>query len=274
MTERAPAGVHVSDEEITLHYYGEASDFSGVERHLASCPDCRVRFEAIQGVLNTIEAPEAPWRPERYGAQVWDRIAPELRRRRGRRTFGPAAWWPRRLVWSPGRAALAGACAALALAGVAVGWLWPGILDEQPAPTAARRSSPAAAAEAEGAIDARRILLVTIGDHLDRSQVALIELANMTPGRHVDLSAEQAWAEDLVADNRLYRQAAALQGEMDVADVLDELERVLLEIARGPSTLGARDFEHLRQRLEARGILFKVRVLGTRIRQDTARGPA
>jgi hypothetical protein len=55
-------------------------------------------------------------------------------------------------------------------------------------------------------------------------------------------------------------------GEPGVASVLDELERVLIEVAHGPSELGPEEREQLRRRLEGGDLLFKVRVLESKVR--------
>jgi hypothetical protein len=110
-----------------------------------------------------------------------------------------------------------------------------------------------------------RILLVAVGDYLERSQMVLIELANASPTGALDISAEQERAADLVSENRLYRQTAAHTGDAAVAGVLEELERVLLDITHAPSRISPGELEKLRQRLQAKGILFKIRVLGSNV---------
>jgi hypothetical protein len=52
--------------------------------------------------------------------------------------------------------------------------------------------------------------------------------------------------------------------------VLDELERVLLEVAHSPSKLNSAEFEQIRQRIAADGILFKIRVVGSNLREREA----
>ena len=83
----------------------------------------------------------------------------------------------------------------------------------------------------------------------------------------VDISAERERAEDLVAANRLYRLTAERAGEAGVANLLDELERTLIEIAHSPSKLSSPEFEDLRRRVEAQGILFKVRVVDSQVHE-------
>jgi hypothetical protein len=118
-----------------------------------------------------------------------------------------------------------------------------------------------------------RILLVAVGDYLERSQMVLFELVNASPKGSMDISAEQERAQDLVSESRLYRQTALRTGDTAVADVLDDLDRVLLEIAHAPSRMTPGDLEELRQRLKAEGILFKIRVLGSKVQNPGEAAP-
>ena len=75
-------------------------------------------------------------------------------------------------------------------------------------------------------------------------------------------------AGDLVTETRLYRQTATRTGDTRIASVLDELERVLVDITHAPSKISPQELGNLRQRLEADGILFKIRVLGSNVRNQ------
>ncbi|MBZ5586485.1 MAG: hypothetical protein LAQ30_30725, partial [Acidobacteriia bacterium] len=66
------------------------------------------------------------------------------------------------------------------------------------------------------------------------------------------------------------RQSAVHTGDMAVAGVLDELERVMVDITHEPSRISPSRLETLRERLKADGILFKIRVLGSNVRRDEA----
>jgi hypothetical protein len=158
-------------------------------------------------------------------------------------------------VFTLQRLALAGGLVVLLLAAFVAGHFWP------------RAIVPAPAQETSRQQVRERILLVAVGDHLDRSQMVLVELMNADPAGRVDISDERRRARDLVEDNRLYRQTALTAGDPGVATVLDDLERVLLEIAHSPSTLSSSEFKEIRDRIEAQGLVFKIRVLGTRVRE-------
>ena len=115
-----------------------------------------------------------------------------------------------------------------------------------------------------------RVLLVAVGDHLERSQMILIELANAGAPKngHLDITYEQHAAEDLLESNRLYRQTAASSGDTATAALLEDLERVLLEIAHSPSAVSAKQLDQLRREIEDRGILFKVKVFGSQVEHE------
>jgi len=82
----------------------------------------------------------------------------------------------------------------------------------------------------------------------------------------VDMSLEQSRAEQLVAANRLYRQTAASTGDAALASVLDDLERVLVDIAASPKTMTQDELDSVRRRIESKELLFKVRVMASQVR--------
>ena len=117
--------------------------------------------------------------------------------------------------------------------------------------------------------------MLAVGEHLGRSEMVLVELANTEPengsgAKQVNIASEQRRAEDLLEENRLYRQTAMEQGDTALASVLDELERVLLDVAHSPQQLSAAQLETIRDRIAAEGILFKVRVVGRELQQRGA----
>jgi CTP:molybdopterin cytidylyltransferase MocA len=262
---------HLDEEQLVAFRlgYAEPSESAEIEGHLGACDTCRASLGTIEQALSAVAQLPVPERSEGYGANVWARIEPRLER--------PASGW--RVVvaalTAPRRLAFAGGFAVVVLAAFVAGrmWLVPPASPTAPASGAKASEAAAATAAAEHAVR-QDVLLVAVGDHLERSQMTLAELVNAANAPRVDISTEQARARDLVAENRLYRQTAEETGDRAVASVLDDLERVLVEVANSPSELSKSDFEQVRQRIESQGIMFKVRVLGERVRAREVRPAA
>lgn len=231
---------HPSDDDLVLHYYAEGGE-PAVGAHLQACAECRRTYDELARTLAVVTDADVPERGPEYGRAVWQRLQPQLRRVR------PARPVLRRL------APFAALAASLVFAFVL------GRVSREGEVRPAHAPIPAPVRE--------RILLVAVGEHLERSQLVLLELENASGNGTVDISNERQLAERLVPANRLYRQAAQRAGEPAVAGVLDELERVLIQVAMSPDAMPSGDFAELRRRMEAQGIVFKVRVLSSRMRE-------
>ncbi len=234
---------HLNEEELVLHYYGEGAEGAG--EHLQTCEACRASFGSLARVLRAMDKLEAPEPAAGYEGRVWNRLAPELTKSRAR-------WWSELGAWlTPRRLAAVAAMAALLAAAFLAGRV------SQQRQQVAGLSGPVR----------ERIMLVAVGEHLERSQMILVELVHNSATGPVDISEEKQRARDLVDENRLYRQAALKSGDRGVSSVLDELERTLLEVAHSPSKLDSAEFARIRERIEAEGILFKIRVVGSNLRE-------
>ena len=246
---------HHSDDELLLEYYGEPSAPSA---HLAQCGECAERLRLLKLSLDgvTLEPPE---RGDQYGLEVWQAIRYRLPARE--------TWWQSMLGLRPVLAAAA--AVVLLVTGFAAGRFWPS--DAQPGPQVvasdgvagdAAEATMVAASEEEAR---RRVVLMTITDHFDRSDRVLAEIMN-APGPH-DLISERQSAKDLVAASRLYRQNAVVVDDPAVAAVLEEVERVLLDVVHQPSTATAADLNDIRRRIESASLLFKLRVMANELQQ-------
>jgi hypothetical protein len=234
--------MHLSEDDLILHYYGELDEDGDARarEHLDACAACRGSFVQLQRTMAAIDSLPPPPVARGFEARVWQRLAPELGSDAGAPPQGLTSRWL--------------AMAAAAVIVIAAAAFFAGRVSSPVTPIAvapvADRSRP------------ERMLEADLADHLDRAELALVELMNADGS---DLPGERARAEDLVAANRLYRETAATAGDQNVGDVLEELERVLIEVAAAPApaALGG-----LRQRVEARGLLFKLRVMRVSLRED------
>jgi len=241
---------HLSEEQIVLHYYGDAENEAEVERHLAGCAECAREFARIESILKQIEPTEVPEPAANFEEKTWLNIRDRLP--------APGGWF-RRLLRPQAKWALAGVMALLLIGAFLAGRFWP-----RPGQPLAKQQPPAAA-------NPQRIVLVAVGDHLERSQMLLLEIVHNEDTGPINISAEQQLARDLLDDNRLYRVSAQQAGDPQVARLLDELGRVLAEIANGPSEITASDLEQVRKKIQSEGLLFKVRVMQSEVNSKARR---
>ncbi len=254
--------MHYTEDELILYYYGEHSRRVPVEQHLSECASCRALYRDITASLALIAEPDVPERDDRYGLEVWQRIRHQLPEQE-------SPWW---VVWMrPQRLAFAGAAVAIVLAAFVAGRSWP--RPETPISQVATVNGGSSLGPGSSTAlrpDAgERVRLAAVGDHLEQSERILLDFVNAygTADRPADVSAQQLGAADLIAANRLYRDASADAGDETVAVLLDELERSLLELVHGPATLTAVELDQIRMRLDAAALLFRVRVLSEELRE-------
>jgi hypothetical protein len=255
---------HISEEELILHYYGDTPNAEAIEAHLKGCEECRANLESLNQLLETVDRAIVPERAANYAEEVWRELVPELVKESRRERSGIFA---RLLNLQFPRWAIASGFAVLLLCAFLAGRFFPNRTAE-PKVTSVQPGEPISEQARQ------RILFREIGDHLERSQLALIELINSKTNEVVDISEEQALARQLVQVNRLYRKNALRLGEQGVAIVLDDLERTLIEIANSPSQLSGQQVDDLQQRFAEEDLLFKVKVLAELVRakeMETAR---
>jgi hypothetical protein len=241
---------HKTEEELFAYREGEMKGRETFAAHLQECGECRAELERIEEVFQALNAMPVPDPGEDYGAKVWRQIANRLpEKRRG--------WWagwfaPRRLM------ALGVAAALLVLAFYA-----------------GRKTSPKVGGDeiADAGKIRERVLVVAVGQHLGKSEMILMELSNAQPAetgkKLINISTAQRRAEDLVEENRLYRQTALNDGDNAIASTLDELQRVLLDVANSPAEVTPAQFESIQKRIAAQGILLKVRVVRQELRAES-----
>lgn len=227
---------HLTEEQLVLHYYGDLDAYAEAEAHLAECAVCREEYSTLQRVLNVTVAADVPERDAAYGAKVWTAVRSELNLPAPKRS--PFAW-----LQVP-RWAVAGATLAV-LVGVAFYAGRVSIQTKVQAPVIARTAAQ------------ERVLSAEAGDHLERTQRALVEFSNT--GEETRTTRERA--EDLLHESRLLRASARQRGDAALADVLSEVERTLTEIANADDD----EAPAIRERMREQGTLFKIRMLRTQL---------
>jgi len=233
---------HLSDSQLAALSLELAP--ARTQRHLQACADCRSRLAAFEQVLALTAAAPVAEPPAGFSDTVWQRLQAHL-------DAPPVRPRPRPLA----RARVWALAASLALV---AGLAWR--LHPRSAPSRPILVAPSASAPSP-------VLLQAVTEHLDRTQVLLVELAHAAPGgargapAAVNVAPEQRRARALLASNRLYQQNASRSGNAAMAHLLGALEPVLLEIAHSPDQVSPAGWRQLQARIATSGILFQVRVV-------------
>ena len=168
-----------------------------------------------------------------------------------------------RLGWWMGLGYAAG-CAALAAAAFYVGTIWEH--QQHLKREAAREANHKLAAP-----EKPRVVVVVLGDHLDRSERLLVELKHADADNQELVRPLREEAKGLLAANQVFSQDAEKSGDEELAQALDKLQGLLKEIADEPGGLNAASLERLQRQITSEGLLFEVRVLRSKNpHRDTA----
>ncbi len=234
---------HPTEDELVLLFYGdaEAEDERRLAAHVETCADCQPVWREIKGSLAAVDAASIAEPPADFERVMWAKVQREIA------DIQPATqWWAPRF-WLP--------IVSLAVLVLAVTFgtaVW----------NATHTTHTTNATPTTNPTQPERALLVAMDEHLERSELLLVELMNAeSPG------VEPAAADDLLLSSRLYRQTAAHTGHVELASMLEDLERVLVEIARGPKDMKKDDLDALRTRITDEDLLFKVRVVTDEVRK-------
>ena len=275
---------HPTDDDLILHFYQErgardrehaADESARIDAHLSACASCGESWRELHETLQLVDAAKVPEPAPAFERLMWARIAPAIRRAEDERVELPVAArvaMPRRTPWTAWRWLVPSAGLAATVMALVFG-LRPG-----PRPSVIRPDSPVAVSPTAAEIAAtaitkdsgegqsRRVLLTALDGHFAQTEVLLVELLNR-PDSDLTLDFERGSAGDLLADGRLYRLTAVQTGEQRYVDVLDDLESLLVEVARSPEKVKRQEMKVLRSRISEDGLLFKVRAVNNEIRE-------
>ncbi len=233
---------HLSEEELVWLYYEEAENIGDLSSHLSVCGQCRTKYEELKADLLSIEGWQIPERSPEYAGNVWKVLIqrePALARKRKA--------WRHRLSFS--RMAVAMSVMAMVCVAFFIG-----------------RYTKDETESAQQNDVRQQLLAADLSDHLEQSERVLLELANSEQDQQ-GVRIDRQRVENLLRTNRLYRLAAGTEGHASLAVVLEDLERILLDVANGPEQLSTEQLDALKIRMDDQELLFKVRVLELRLRK-------
>ena len=249
---------HVAEEDFILDYYGEldAAERDRVRSHLAGCGACQLADQDVRATLRLVDVAPPPEPPPTFERDMWARIVPHL--------AGAAP----RVSWTARVNALvrlnAGHRMQLAwTAGVAAGLVAAFFVGR-----AARPDATAPAGTRAGVVQtAVRVLDAEVEEHFEQSQRVLSDLVSAEGPGPVMLASDRARAADLVAAGRVYRRSADALGASATSDLLEDLERVLLDVANSSPDSAPDELRDVRTRIDEQDLVFRLRVVGAELRR-------
>ncbi len=208
---------HLSEEGLVEHYFGNpgSRSFRIAQRHLEGCSECAADGERLAADLKVMQDMDCEEAGVDYGKSVWNRLAAKLPP-----LAAPAAR-VRRPVWVWGLS-YAAACGVLVLAAFQIGRMWEHRQHSQV--SIVKVPAPAA----------RQVVVVVLGDHLDRTERLLVELKH-ADGEDAELvNPLREEARSLLAANHVFREDADKSGDAELKKALDHLDRLLTDVANEP----------------------------------------
>jgi hypothetical protein len=242
----------ITDDDLTLLYYGEQSDPT-LAATVAASAELSARYDTLCAELDTVDDFLPPERGDDYGADVWRRISPRLDSGQTK----PGSRW-KALLSGLGQPRFSWA-GAFSLATVALLAFMLGRQANQPNDP----SSPypdAVPYTALTEMSSGRLLTSSVSGHLEQLNLVFTLFADQA-----DTSADEAGrVTDLLVANRLYRQAAVSRNDHVLAAFLSELEPILIEIAHEAHKASPTARDRMQQEIRD-SLLFRVRVMNKQL---------
>ena len=246
---------HLSEEELIEHYYA-GRDWAGggdpggknlriAQRHLDGCAACAAESAKLADEMKEMDGLEYDKLSVAYGESVWDKVVKSLPALAMEEAPRRRVSWGLMLGW-------AAASAVLVVGAFEAGRLWE------------NRQHPQSAQVKPQAPVQRQMVVVVLGDHLDRTERLLVELKHAN-GEDTDVvKPMRDEARSLLVANHMFREDADKSGDAALTQALDRLDQLLSDVANAPGGLDAASIARLQEEMQSEGLLFKVRVLRSR----------
>jgi hypothetical protein len=250
--------IHLSEEELIAQVYGEG-DQAAAKEHLHQCAECSRAYASLRSDMSEMNFVEPPERDGFYGEKVWASISgslPAYEARKGN--------WLRMGPWRG--LSYAAACVLLGACTFIGGRVW----ERKQAQSTAEMKPEQQQQPVVQASPRERVVVVVLGDHLDRSERLLVELKHADAESAEMVSPLREEAQSLLAANRICRQNARHDDDAALATALDRLDHLLQELTNQPGGLNAATLTRLQNEANADSLLLEVRVLRSQLPSQQA----
>lgn len=231
-----------------------------LERHLASCPSCDQVFHEMREAVRMASESAVPSLPDAYWDTFYDRLVDRMQPASRERNLRAASWLKRMreslVVKMPFPAPIAriGFAMALVLAGVLVGRYW----EMSTATDQAKGTEGAVAPPASSEIQ----LTARTQRYLDRSNVLLLGLVNFDTAEDdpsaINLGRKKVVAAELVEEARLLKADLGAYRERQLVELVEDLERILLQIANLEAQHDLPSIEVIQRGVDRGSLLLKI----------------
>lgn len=259
----------VESGEIELYFYGEldAAERLALEPHVARCSECRRALEDLAVIRSALEArPPVSTPPAGDWSGFMHRLDVAIQLEQQVKPIALATAAPtRRFAWAtPVRLA---AAAVLTLAATSAAFVVYSLSrgarqTTEMVSTARGGDAPAVPSAAPVPLPTPQKAFAALSEqHFERSKLVVLGLANKDARRasRADWEYERQLASSLLSDTRLYRMAAEERGMKAIANVMGDLELVLLQTAFA-DTSGREDLEQIQRLIQKRDLVTKMDV--------------
>jgi hypothetical protein len=253
-----------TNEDLTLFYYDElpAQQRQFLVDQLADSETLRLEYAQLSEWLDSSVAIEVPPPSEQLNQRIMAGIYQQAAQDKQNQMANSNSK-PRRFGflsnWSWGR--LAGTALPLVL--VAFGTFYLGRMSvDVEQPTAALLPAPELNQNVENNVTSpgRRVLLSNLSSHLQSTDRLFTQVSNSGPGMAAQIEGRHQAIGDMLALNRIYRRMFEANGETQLAEVLQQMEQVLISLKHTSASKDNQEWDNLRNRLDSNDLLFRVRV--------------
>lgn len=252
----------IRDDDLVLYHYRDgltAGELAAIGQALRESAPLRARYATLCVTLQAVDAQPVPAADAGLEERLWRRWEQQADSAPDRRHAGTQRGARRVRHRVGARPQLRHAATALAVvAALGLGFL----IGRQPAGPQVPTPRPEVAVVGKSELSSR-VLDAYVAAHLRETEGVVLTAVNSDSAAL--LAGNRELAAGLIDSNRLYAQAAARAGNARLANFLQQLEPLLIELANPAGTESVQSSDGLRDYVDKTDLLFQLRATQARI---------